>query len=438
RRRGLRCNTRPVGQRKNNPAGPARGARFAEPRLCAHRRHRSHSAQRGRACPLPPRRRRLRVPVVPADSVADGPRERAGTARAARRPGRRQAGRGAARPGRPRRPARSLSRAAFGRRAAAGRARPRVRQRASHPIRRRADRQSRRRHRRGDHPSARGAEPRARHDARAGHARSEPRRPRAPHDPSRGRRDRLGYRSRRMTARRLLSLALRESRFSRRRLFLFLSAISLGVAALVAVQGFASTMQREVREQARAMLGADMQLSSREPFGPRSSELLDEFAAEGIAVARVTSFASMARHTGSGATRLVQVRAIEPGFPFYGTIETNPPGRWQALHDGRNAVVDPALLVALDAEVGDTISIGETELTVTGALDRLPGDIEIASSFAPRVFMPAAYVDETELLGFGSRAEYEAFLRVENPELAELIDDQYRPVWRAERVRSRT
>ena len=240
-----------------------------------------------------------------------------------------------------------------------------------------------------------------------------------------------------MTFRRLLSLALRESRFSRRRLFLFLSAISLGVAALVAVQGFASTMQREVREQARAMLGADMQLSSREPFGPMSSELLARFAADGIAIARVTSFTSMARHT-DGATRFVQVRAVEPGFPFYGTIETSPPGRWQELHDGRHAIVDPALLVALDAAIGDTISIGETELTVIGTLERLPGDIEIASSFAPRVFMPAAFLDETGLLGFGSRSEYDAFLKVDDPELAEFIDDRYRPVWRAERVRSRT
>ena len=241
-----------------------------------------------------------------------------------------------------------------------------------------------------------------------------------------------------MTARQLLSLALRESRFSRRRLFLFLSAISLGVAALVAVQGFASTMQREVRDQARNMLGADMQLSSREPFGPRSSALLDELSADGIAIARVTSFSSMARHTTSGATRLVQVRAAEPGFPFYGTIETQPEGRWASLQDGRNAIVDPALLVALEADIGDTISIGETALTIIAVLERLPGDIELASSFAPRVFMPAAYVDETQLLGFGSRVDYEAFLRVGDAERAELIDDQYRPVWRAERVRSRT
>jgi putative ABC transport system permease protein len=236
----------------------------------------------------------------------------------------------------------------------------------------------------------------------------------------------------------LLSLASRESRFARRRLFLFLSAISLGVAALVAVQGFASNMQREVREQARAMLGADVQLSSRAPFGPLSEEVLDSFAAEGVEISRVTSFTSMARHPDSGSTRLVQVRAAEPGFPFYGTIETQPAGQWATLHDGRNVVVDPALLVALGAEIGDSITIGEASFRIAGELQRLPGDIEVASSFAPRVFMPAAYLDETELLGFGARVEYEAFLRTPDAAVAASIDDDYRPVWRAERVRSRT
>ncbi len=236
----------------------------------------------------------------------------------------------------------------------------------------------------------------------------------------------------------LLSLAFRESRFARKRLFLFLSAISLGIAALVAVQGFASNMQQEVRAQARAMLGADLQLASREPFGPRSEEVLDSIAADGVDISRVTSFASMARHPETDAARLVRVRAPEPGFPFYGTIETEPAGQWSTLHEGRNVVVDPALLVALGAEVGDSIAIGEAQFRVTGELRRLPGDIELASSFAPRVFMPAAYLDETELLGFGARVEYEAFLRTPDAAAAESIEDEYRPVWRAERVRSRT
>ena len=53
---------------------------------------------------------------------------------------------------------------ALGRRAAAGRARPRARHGAERAPRRRADRQPRHRHRRGDPPADRRAQPRARHD----------------------------------------------------------------------------------------------------------------------------------------------------------------------------------------------------------------------------------------------------------------------------------
>ena len=66
----------------------------------------------------------------------------------------------------------------------------------------------------------------------------------------------------------LFALAWRESRFARRRLLLFLSAISLGVASLVAVKGFAGSLARGVRQEARALLGADLQIGSRQPLGP--------------------------------------------------------------------------------------------------------------------------------------------------------------------------
>ena len=69
----------------------------------------------------------------------------------------------------------------------------------------------------------------------------------------------------------LAVLAWRESRFARRRLLLFLSSISLGVAALVATQSFAANLAQGVRDQSRAMLGADLALSSNRKFGPETS-----------------------------------------------------------------------------------------------------------------------------------------------------------------------
>lgn len=241
-----------------------------------------------------------------------------------------------------------------------------------------------------------------------------------------------------MTVRALVQLAWRESRFARRRLFLFLSAISLGVAALVAVQGFASSTARGVRGESLALLGADFVLSARQPFGAAAEQLLDSLEASGVDVARVTSFNSMALHAPSGRTRLVQVRAPEPGYPFYGEITTEPEGTWERLQSGRNALVDPVLLVSLGAEVGDSLALGRSTFAITGVLQRVPGDADIASAFAPRVYIPAAAVEATGLVGFGSRVEYDAYVHLPGADRVDALLERHRQELRAERVRSRT
>lgn len=240
------------------------------------------------------------------------------------------------------------------------------------------------------------------------------------------------------STRTVFALAWRESRFARRRLFLFLSAISLGVAALVAVQGFSENLAGGVRDQARALLGADLALGSRQAFGEGTEALLDSLQQAGVPVARVTSFASMALAPRTGGTRLVQVRAVQGGFPFYGEIVTAPAGMWPRLGEGRNVLVDPALLVALDARVGDELALGEARFRILGTLERFPGDVEAASAFAPRVYIPADYLGETGLVGMGSRVEYDAFVRLPTAGAAERLAVEHRPLLRRERVRSRT
>ncbi|GJG88269.1 permease [Gemmatimonadetes bacterium T265] len=210
----------------------------------------------------------------------------------------------------------------------------------------------------------------------------------------------------------LLRLAWRESRTARRRLLLYMSSIALGVAALVAIDSFAANVGRSVREQSRALVGGDLQLSSRGPWTKPARALLDSLARAGAPVARTTQFASMAVAPRTGRTRLVQVRAVEPGYPFYGTVTTAPAGRWATLGTGPHALVDRSLLVALDAAVGDTLTLGLGRFVIDGTLENVPGDPGIAAVLGPRVYIPARYLAETQLLVFGSRADYQAVVKL--------------------------
>jgi putative ABC transport system permease protein len=217
-----------------------------------------------------------------------------------------------------------------------------------------------------------------------------------------------------------------------------MSSIALGVAALVAIDSYSANVTRSIHEQSRAILGADLSLSSRQPFSPTADSLLDSLAQEGVTVARATTFASMTLATRTERTRLVQVHAVDAGLPFYGRIETEPAGRWSALQSGHNALVDPSLLVGIDARVGDTITLGQARFTIIGTLQNVPGDIGVASALGPRVYIPVRYVDETGLLRFGSRAEYEAQLQLPPTIDADELVATLRPTLRELHLRAQT
>lgn len=212
--------------------------------------------------------------------------------------------------------------------------------------------------------------------------------------------------------RQLFGLAWRESRTARRRLLLYMSSISLGVAALVAIDSFSENVIESVHEQSRALLGGDVMAQRNAPRTRSVDSLLDSLRAAGIPSATSTNFASMALVTRTGGTRLVQVHAISPGFPFYGRITTNPASAWPALDQGRHIAVDPSLLVSLDAHIGDTVVLGNARFEITGSLLNVPGDIGISAAIGPRVYIPERYVAETGLITFGSRADYQVLFKL--------------------------
>jgi putative ABC transport system permease protein len=239
--------------------------------------------------------------------------------------------------------------------------------------------------------------------------------------------------------RQLAGLTWRESRSARRRLLLYMSAISLGVAALVAIDSFADNVTRSVREQSRALLGGDISFSSNRPYTPEQKAFLDTFARKhGATYARVVTFPSMALVPRSGSTRLVQVHAVSDNYPFYGVITTQPAGKWSSLKTQPVALVDPSLLIALNARLGDTITLGLAKFTIAATIENVPGSAGAAEIIAPRVFIPERFVPETQLLVFGSTADYGVLAKLPQRANPDKIIDPQRTLLEKMQLRART
>jgi putative ABC transport system permease protein len=231
----------------------------------------------------------------------------------------------------------------------------------------------------------------------------------------------------------LAHLAWRESRAGRSRLVLSVAGIAVGVAALVAVQAFAGALRTEARDQARALMGADLALESRQPLGPAADSLLKGLRLRGTRVARVAELTSMTRLTDGDRARLVRIRAAEPGYPFYGRPAPHPAGSWSALQGGRQVLVEVGLLPALGAGVGDSIVLGDVTFRIAGTVDPGASDVDIASAFAPRVHMSLEHLEATGLVRFGSLVQHAAFAAMDPAEAAAIVREWRSPL-RSERT----
>ena len=211
-----------------------------------------------------------------------------------------------------------------------------------------------------------------------------------------------------MNLRWLFKMAWRDSRKNRGRLLLFMSSIMLGIAALVAIQSFGDSLREQVENEAKALLGSDLEIESREPLPDSITNLLDSL---GLITSHEVSFASMVQFLPDSGTRLVNVRAVEKDFPFYGALETSPAAVGTSFIAAQKALAGNTLMLQYGAKPGDSIAIGSLHFELAGAVLKVPGQSDIAATVAPPVFMPYALAEKTGLLQKGSRLNYRLFVK---------------------------
>ena len=230
-------------------------------------------------------------------------------------------------------------------------------------------------------------------------------------------------------------MAWRDSRASRRRLLVFSLSIALGVAALVGLGSLAAILSEAVRTQSKSLLGADLVVVSHAPLIPAVQAYLDSLGGER---ARQVSLSSMMVFPGaSHATRLVQVKAMEGNFPFYGDLVTDPPAAaagWSGLKEELPVILEDTLINQFDLKVGDPVKLGRATFRVAGALKKLPGESLAVAMLAPRALIPLPALARAGLADRQSLASYRVALKLPPKEDPDAIVRRMKDTFRAQRL----
>jgi putative ABC transport system permease protein len=181
----------------------------------------------------------------------------------------------------------------------------------------------------------------------------------------------------------LVPIALRELRGGFTGFRVFLAAIALGVAAITGIGSLSLSIVDGLAGEGRVILGGDISadLVQRE-LDAEERMLLSRLGR----ISEVAIVRAMAR-AGNGEAALVELKAVDDGYPLVGRVGLDPALPLAEALDRRGGrfgiVADAALFAKLDLAPGALVEIGETTFELRARLaaepDRLAAGIGIGS-----------------------------------------------------------
>lgn len=221
-------------------------------------------------------------------------------------------------------------------------------------------------------------------------------------------------------------MAWRDSRRNRSRLLLFISSIILGIGALVAINSFSENLQKDIQNEAKSLLGADLVVQGNQAAPDSIKMLLDSL--EAIDQSEAVQLFSMAYFPKNGGTRLVNVKALEGEYPFYGNLATEPKEASRTFRNGQKALVEKTLMYQFGLEAGDSVQVGKLTFEIEGYISSTPGRAGFAGAIAPLIYIPMSYLSATDLVQMGSRVFYQYYFKFdEKLDVEAMAKERIRP-----------
>jgi putative ABC transport system permease protein len=224
----------------------------------------------------------------------------------------------------------------------------------------------------------------------------------------------------------IIRMAVRETRASWRRLLFFFVCIAVGVAAIVALRSVIQSVREVFGREAKSLIAADVLIAANRDWTPDVRERINRRLAEAgqTDVTETIETPTMVRPADPSkrVARMVELKAVQRGFPLYGQIELDGGRPYShALVERQGALVGQEVLIALGVSVGDQLAIGQVLFRINGVITKEPGRRVGGFSLGPRVLIDHDDMPATGLIGFGSRARHVMLVRVAEEKIQPLV-----------------
>ncbi|EQC51374.1 ABC transporter permease, partial [Bacteriovorax sp. DB6_IX] len=225
----------------------------------------------------------------------------------------------------------------------------------------------------------------------------------------------------------ILRFVRREIQNNKRFTILFILNLSLGLTGFIALDGFKESLDRTIKTRSKGILGADFGISARRPILENELESVKEKLPQSFEESKMIELYSMVSNL-SGRSKLMQLKAIESNFPFYGEIELNQPSKSKDLENTAEIWVYEDILHLLKVKLGDKLRIGTQEFSISRVVTR-DSAAGVSTNMAPRIYLHINQLMKTGLIRPGSVAWHSYVFKIpynDSEELNRLRDGVFK------------
>lgn len=209
----------------------------------------------------------------------------------------------------------------------------------------------------------------------------------------------------------VVRIALRDLRRGYRGFWIFFSCLALGVAAITTVTVLSASLLSGIERDGKRILGGD--LAVQQQFRPLDEEKFSTLAGYARELTEFVELSTLLRTADTTNSILVSLKAVTDTYPLQGEIkiegELSLPQSLALRDDAWGALVDPSIIESGRARVGDLVDFGTNRFRVTGVITDEPDRVASSGRFAfwPRVMVHRDALENSGLLDFGSRSNFE-------------------------------
>lgn len=194
-------------------------------------------------------------------------------------------------------------------------------------------------------------------------------------------------------------------------------ALTLIIACVFALSALAERMEQVIVKQGKDALTADSVFISANPL---PEPLLELVADTNLDKSELTRFSTMA--FSDNGMQLVTVKAVESNYPLRGEMLLESADAQQTNVKPGELWLDERIFSQLEVNIGDNVTIGDADLTITGRITQEPGLSFNPFQQMPAVLIHSSDIDATGAIQPGSRVSFRLFLNGEDSVLQAIQD----------------